>query len=90
MTTVIQFFLARGKAVVHFGLSMKGAIRIFLLGVVVTGITMTRATLPRIQLSDLDTNGWPRARIDTPTNFLYTIEISSTLTNWAHVSARSS
>ena len=85
MTTVIQFFLARGKAVVHFGLSMKGAIRIFLLGVVVTGITMTRATLPRIQLSDLDTNGWPRVRIDTPTNFLYTIEISSTLTNWAPV-----
>lgn len=39
----------------------------------------------RLDLQGWETNGWPRIAIADPTNRVYTLEVSSTLTNWTAV-----
>ena len=40
---------------------------------------------PLIKLGGWDSNGWPQLEISEPTNRVYTIEHSRTLTNWSTV-----
>jgi hypothetical protein len=45
----------------------------------------THALSPTFEIVGWDTNGWPKLAIGSPTNQVYTIECSDSLTNWQSV-----
>ena len=64
---------------------MKGVVRFLAIAASTAATFSTDIISPRLQLEDWETNGWPRLAIIEPTNQLYTLQVSKTLTNWSEI-----
>ena len=64
---------------------MQGVLR-FLFGfAAIACVGTTHALTSGLELVGWETNGWPRIAIGAPTNNVYSVQVSTTLTNWTTI-----
>ena len=64
---------------------MNGVTRSFACAATAWFTATSVATSPRLEMVGWESNGWPRIAIGEPTNRVYTLQASVTLTNWTTV-----
>jgi hypothetical protein len=65
---------------------MQGVLRLlFSLTAAACGVVSSHALTSGLELVGWESNGWPRLAIGAPTNRVYSVQVSTTLTNWTTV-----